>query len=374
MSNSIEKIDKNFTVVTPKEGENICFFDADGAPFKVYGLMRENGRYCRMPDDIAKNTSEGVDILHTNTAGGRVRFMTDSLKIRIKAEMFGVGKMPHFALSGSIGFDLYADDDGSERYTATFMPPFDIKDGYQSEVSLWELGERKMRTVTINFPTYSCVKKLYIGLDSGALVGEPKPYKIEKPIVYYGSSITQGGCTSRPGNTYQAIISRLFDCDHVNLGFSGNAKGEKTMADYIAGLEMSAFVYDYDHNAPTVEHLKSTHKPMFDIIRAKNPELPIIMMTRPKYHLNDDEKARRAVVEETYKSALDAGDKNVYYIPGNELIDERFAETALVDNCHPNDSGFVSMAYRLAETLKKVDSEQWTVIRLRQSDICPSVK
>ena len=82
-------------------------------------------------------------------------------------------------------------------------------------------------------------------------------YRIKKPVVYYGSSITQGGCASKPGSSYESILSRRFDCDYINLGFSGTAKGEDEIVDYIKGLEMSVFVMDYDHNAPTTEHLAS---------------------------------------------------------------------------------------------------------------------
>ena len=52
---------------------------------------------------------------------------------------------------------------------------------------------------------------------------------------------------------------------------------------------MSCFVYDYDHNAPTLEHLENTHEKMFNTIRKAKPDLPILMLTRPKHYLNDDE-------------------------------------------------------------------------------------
>ena len=75
----ISKIDKNFAIKTSIEKDDIVFYDADEEPFKVYGVFRENGRYTRMPADVAKKVSEGVYLLHTNTAGGRVRFTTNSI-------------------------------------------------------------------------------------------------------------------------------------------------------------------------------------------------------------------------------------------------------------------------------------------------------
>ena len=165
MSN-IASIDKNFKVETKLAEKDIKFYDVKSEPFGVYGVYFEDGRFRRMPETVAKNTSDGVLRLHTNTAGGRVRFKTDSEYVAISAKMSGVGKMPHFALSGSAGFDLYI---GSEkpRFFGGFMPPFDIKDGYESVIH-FETAE--MREITINFPLYSGVDQLYIGLCESAQV------------------------------------------------------------------------------------------------------------------------------------------------------------------------------------------------------------
>lgn len=195
----IQKIDKNFLVETKIHKDDIKFYNADEAPFKIYGVFRENGKYRRMPENMAKEVSEGVTKLHSNTSGGRVRFVTDSSYVAINTEMENLGKMPHFAFTGAIGFDLYVDN----VYKKTFVPPFEAEDGYESVI---ELEASCMREITINFPLYSDVKNLYIGLRKNAVIKEASPYKNKKPIVYYGSSITQGGCASRPGMSYQAII------------------------------------------------------------------------------------------------------------------------------------------------------------------------
>ena len=260
--------------------------------------------------------------------------------------MSGIGKMPHFTLCGSAGFDLYS---GNE-YIASYVPPFDITDGYEGTV---KFDTAITRDITINFPLYSDVNELYIGLDNDSDVCEPLPYKTEKPIVYYGSSITQGGCASRPGNTYQSIISREFNADYVNLGFSGNARAEKEISNYIKDLPMSVFVYDYDHNAPTIEHLASTHERMLLEIREANPTLPIIVMSRPKYRLNNDDIARFNIIKKTYENAISQGDKNIYLIGGPALM--RIAEeNGTVDGCHPTDLGFFSMAKEIIQVLNRI--------------------
>lgn len=349
---SISEIDKNFKIETKLNKDDIVFYDVKKEPFKIYGIFHEDGKFRRLPEEVAKTVSEGVHYLSANTAGGRVRFKTDSQYVAINAKMGVIGKMPHFALTGSAGFDLYYKMGDKDVYYKTFMPPNDVADEFESIV---EFDDKAEREITIDFPLYSEVCELYIGLQERAAAGKAAEYKIKKPIVYYGSSITQGGCASRGGNSYQAIISRRLDCDHINLGFSGNAKGECEIAEYIKNLDMTAFVYDYDYNAPTAKHLEETHERMFKTIREAHPYIPIIMLTRPKIYLSDleEENERAEIVKKTYTNAVEAGDKNVYFILGSELMS--FTENdGTVDGCHPNDLGFSSMAKVLGDCLEKI--------------------
>lgn len=342
----ISKIDKNFKVETKIEREGLTFYDADQAPFKIHGVFREGEHYVRMPSDIAKSVSDRVFSLYAHTAGGRVRFVTNSPYVAISVKLNKAYKMSHFAFTGSIGCDMYS----GTRYIGTIVPPANVTNEYEGVINVPFNEEREY---TINMPLYSETDKIYIGIKEGSTLKAAPDYKTEKPIVYYGSSITQGGCASRPGNAYQSIISRELDADFINLGFSGSAFAEDKMAEYIASLDMSVFVYDYDHNAPNLEHYKNTHEKFFKIIREKNPDLPILMMTRPKYYLDEDEQARLQVMLNTYNSAIAAGDKNVYCIKGPDLI-EAVRESALVDGGHPNDSGFVSMARVVGNKLKEM--------------------
>ena len=342
----IDRVDKNFKVPAAVELPDGRFYSALEQPFAINGLFYENGRFRRIPEDVAKSVNEGVLILHANTAGGRVRFRTDSPYVAIHAEMENIGKMPHFAITGSAGFDLYENN----VYSGTFVPPFDMKHGYESMLRLNGEGEKE---ITIHFPLYSDVSALYIGLKNGAALLPPVPYRPGPPVVYYGSSITQGGCASRPGLAYQNILSRRFNTDHLNLGFSGSAKGEDTMARYIANLEMRAFVYDYDHNAPTPAHLRATHRRLFETVRAAHPALPVIMMSRPVFTLRGDEPERLEIIKATYEAARTAGDENVYLIDGPTLM-ALAGNEGTVDGCHPNDLGFMSMADAVAIIMGRI--------------------
>ena len=283
---TIKDIDQNFKVETKIEREGLKFFNPEEAPFKIYGVFREGDRFRRMPEAVAKTVSEGVEYLHTNTAGGRVRFVTDSPYVVINAKLDKNDPMDHFASTGISGFDLYVKEEGKQVYTGTFRLPSVPVNNYISisvpskdfESIVYLSGEKKLREITINMPLYSDVKEFYIGLDENSQLKEHEEYKPTKPIVYYGPSTTQGGCATRPGMAYEAIIERELDIDYINLGFSGNAKGEQEMSDYIKNLDMSIFVLDYDHNAPTEEHLELTHEKMFKCVREANPDLPILML------------------------------------------------------------------------------------------------
>lgn len=342
----IAKIDKNFEVRGAEGG--MVYRDIESAPFKIYGLLRDDDGYCRMPLETAAAVSDSVCRLSRCTAGGRVRFVSDAQTVCIRAKMKSVGKMPHFAFTGSAGFDLYADN----MYAGTFAPPIDIKDGYESQVKL-QL-DKKLYTFCINFPLYSGVVRLEVGLPEGSLLLPAPEYGTRGRIVYYGSSITQGACACRPGTCYQSIITRMLDCDHLNLGFSGAARAEDAAAQYIAGLDMRAFVYDYDHNAPDAEYLEKTHEPMFKTIRRAQPQLPIIMLSRPQPRQNGEEKRRRDIIMRTYLNARDGGDDNVYFIDGGTFAGDFGGDGTTVDNIHPNDLGFMCMAHSVGRLLKEI--------------------
>ena len=358
----ISTIDSNFKVKTALDREGLRFYNIEESPFRIYGVFKENGKYRRMPERTAKVISEGVYGLHTHTAGGRVRFVTDSPYVAIHAKFGSIGRMPHFTLVGSAGFDMYTRENGREIYSGSFVPPYRMKDGFEGIIEFkddeYAKPERKRREITINLPTYTEVLDLYIGLDENALVEAPSPYIGEKPIVYYGHSITQGGCVSRPGYVYSAILSRRFHRDFINLGFSGSAKGETQMAEYLAGLDMELLVMDYDYNAPNPEFLRSTHEKMFRMIRAAQPDLPIILLTTtPKLHYAGPHAERVDIVYSTYRNALAIGDQNVFFLNGSTVCDESDGPVgATVEGSHLNDIGFRCLANALEDVIKPLIS------------------
>ncbi len=341
----ISKIDERLNIPKRIDDTGLVWYNVDESPFKVYGLLRDEDGYRRVPRDVAEATSDKVAALSHNTAGGRVKFSTTSGRIAIRAKMNSVCRMPHMAFTGIHGFDLYSDG----VFIKSFVPPVDIEVGYESALTL---GGEEKKEITINMPLYNGVASLMIGLDEGCEVSAPTAYKYEKPVVFYGSSITQGGCASRPGTCYEGFLSRALDFNYINLGFSGSGCAEPAISKYMASLDMSVFVMDYDHNAPNVQYLAETHSRLFNTIREAQPDLPIIMMSRPKYYLTENEYKRREIVKATYEAAVAKGDKNVYYIDGQTLMSPDIQNEGTVDDCHPTDLGFYSMAMRIMPVLK----------------------
>lgn len=343
---NIEEIDKNFKLPELNNLSETSIYDTKKNKDYLYGLMADD-IFKRMPTDTAINVNEGVKELYTHTAGGRVRFMTDSDFLTIIAKCPYISNFYHMPRTASSGFDIYIND----VFSGIIAPALSDNTEFGGTI---QLG-KGMKEITVNFPLYNAVNDLFIGLKKGAVLKKASDYKISKPIVFYGSSITQGGCVSRPGLSYISHISRMLNLDYINLGFSGSCKAEKLMGEYISNIPMSAFIYDYDHNAPTAEHLKNTHESFFKQIREKNKELPIIMISMPNFKAWSQHDAeapiqRRNIIKETYENAVKAGDKNVYFIDGELLFGEKSWDSCTVDGAHPNDLG----QYRMAEVIAPI--------------------
>ena len=357
-ADDIAKLDKNFRAETLKNGEKVVYRNALRAPFEVTGFpwrARGSDRLYRMPANIAKQkVGRGVVTLSHCSSGGAIRFATDSPLIVIRGFIKNGHDMAHMPRVGAAGIDL-VEDCGTPR-EKLYKPLFPTRaavDGDEPFMLVTKIhGERKMRQFTVFLPLYSGIKSIEIGVAPDAAVAAPRPQKIKDPICFYGSSVTQGGCASRPANNYTTMLCRAVDAPQVNLGFSGNAKGEAAVARAIAGLKMSAFVMDYDYNAPSAAHLKKTHAAFFRIIREAQPELPIIIISGPRDRYPDAEK-RRDIVRATYEQAVAAGDRNVYFIDGLTFFDEVPRRFCTVDGSHPTDLGFYIMYQKILPVLKQ---------------------
>ncbi|GBF72356.1 hypothetical protein PA598K_00605 [Paenibacillus sp. 598K] len=230
------------------------------------------------------------------------------------------------------------------------------------EASFYDWKEKRLHHVTLNFPLYQSVEEVWIGVDQDAAVGAAAAYVSDKPVVVYGTSITQGGCASRPGMAYPNLLSRKIPYEFINLGFSGSGKGEPEVARTIASIRNPAmFVVDYEANVPSVEHLAETLPIFIHILRERHPDAPILVVNRiasamerldPELHqlLID----RRNVQHTTVERFRDAGDSNVHFLDGRTMLGDDYPEECTVDGLHPTDLGFLLMSRSIEPVIRKL--------------------
>ncbi len=178
-------VDKNMVVAETIGNTEVVWHDIKKAPFSIHGLedALSSDFYHRVPFDVAKATSEGVELLAKECVGGRVRFSTDSPYIAIRAKFLVVGKSSHLTLISSAGFDVYIDGEYGSRFVKEFRMPFDMVDYYEQVV---DVSDGKMQSYTINFPVHSVVESVEIGLKPNAKIDYARPYRSVEPVVFYG--------------------------------------------------------------------------------------------------------------------------------------------------------------------------------------------
>ena len=343
----IEDIDKNFKSDIPVF-EGMKTLDVRKPPFDLYGLKFSDVGFFRMDISVADSVSDGVSALNYHTSGGVVRFRTDSGRLILTADMPEVCYFNHMPLTGTSSFSVYC----NKEFLGVIGAP-----SVEEYKGVWS-GEKKLpegeNEIEIFFPLYNGVKNVYISVEENASLSSGEKHEDSLPIVFYGSSITQGGCASHPGNAYHNMIARHFNREILNLGFSGSCMAEDAMCDYISALPMSLLVYDYDHNAPTVEFLEETHERFFINFRKKNPTVPVLMISvADNCFGRENIEKRKAIIKRTYENAKNAGDENVYFLDGQRFYEETGVDNATVDTCHPNDLGFYAFFKNISEFMKE---------------------
>jgi lysophospholipase L1-like esterase len=316
----------------------------------------KNGSLMRLPEEVMEKMPQ-LRQFGSRSTGGRLCFRTNTKNLYVKLVSKTFIRDVAITQIASSGLDLYVGDRTKGIYIGSVYPT-GLRGTNPNESEKTFPLDGEMTDITVYMPKNEILDNIYIGIDDDAAIEAPTPYENENPVIFYGSSITEGGCAGRVGNTYNGMLSRWLNMDFINFGFSGNAKGEPEMAEFIAEIPMSVFVMDYDYNAPDAEHLEKTHEPFFKIIREKNPELPIIMLSNPNYMLNPEVNEKRlAVIRKTYQNAINGGDKNVYLIEGKNFYAEDDAYACTVDKVHPNDTGCYFMAKEIRKTLEPIFKE-----------------
>lgn len=313
--------------------------------------------YDRLPARAEKIVREEVWNLSRQSSGIRILFKTDARAIAarwtVRSERMA---LPHMPATGVSGLDLYVQVGTAWKWLGAGRPG----EFPTSEALLaWDL-EPGTRQYLLYLPLYNGTRNVQIGVPSGSSI-ERISSDSPATLLFYGTSITHGGCASRPGMSYPAIIARRLDLDFINLGFSGNGKTEPEMASLLAELDPAIYILDSLPNLSPSE-VKERIGPFVEIIRQKHPETPVVLVESIAYadaflvqHRRERYQASNAILRNFYEAAVGAGDRNLYYVKADELIGTDGDGT--VDGTHPTDLGFLRMADALVPIIQSILAE-----------------
>ncbi len=334
--------------------DSLKYVDAATLPVIGKGFADTQNRYNRLPARLEKITRQPVWNLSKNCSGLAIRFRTNSTVIGAKWEVTNDVFMNHFTMTGIKGLDLYCLENGEWQFVNSARPSAKTS----TAVIIQNMPEQE-KEYMLYLPLYDGLESLEIGVAENAQILQPEinSPKTGKPVVFYGTSITQGGCASRGGMAYPNILSRMLDKEIVNLGFSGNGKLDLEVAEAMADIDASCFVIDCLPNV-TTELINEKYVRFYEIIREKNSETPIIMVENILYpYMYFDQNVYKLVLEKNetlnriYNELRKKGDKNLFYIKADKLIGD--SHEATVDGVHLTDLGFMNIAHELYPVLKK---------------------
>ncbi len=350
---NIAELDANFRSreIGSRELE---FHDGFESPFALEGFPFRDagGRRSRLPLEAARLCDKpGILPMSMQGAGETVRFRTDSPAVGFRAGFSEIYRGNN--RGGSNGFDLYTGVGAAAKFRGNRLIP----EGGERIEGLFEGNlprNGEMYDCAIHFPYHSAVTAFAVGVAPGARIEPPTPHRFARPVVFYGSSITNCSTAGRPGMVYPSLIARRMDFHLINMGFSGGCRGELCIADAIAELDIAALVMEFDHNAPDPAFLAERHEPFFRRYRARRPEVPVLMMSRCDFDGSDDAKLRREIIQRTWLNAVSNGDRRVDFLDGETLFAGPWREECTFDCCHPNDFGAVLMAERIIDRLERL--------------------
>ena len=300
----------------------------------------------RFPNKYKGSIRKEVWDLSENNAGISIKLRTNSRNLKLKWYVKLDFRMNHMTDTGIKGLDIYKHENNQWQYLSTGLP------NSNKNEHLIKFNDVKEKTLCLYLPLYDSIIDLDIGIDSESILKLIK--NDNKPIVFYGTSITQGGCASRPGMAHTNIISRktIYPC--INLGFSGNGHLETEIGDVLSKIDAKCFIIDCLPNV-SISQIESQLISLVRSIRKKDSitPSPIIFIEQPLMHnpyIEEDVAKKNFILSKKIKECNELGLKNIHLIhqEGSLGLDRE----STVDGIHYNDIGFQRFADHILKNIK----------------------
>lgn len=314
--------------------------DIKAASFKNddYLDLMQDAPKNRLPNSVLERSTEGI-VKNSAFLSGHVFYLrakASSIDFTVTYKIRRV--LSNMSPIATSGIDLYKIENKQFHWVGCYGSQDANSMSFSFSVTNIEKGD----LLVILLPGYATISHLFVR-KSSAKVDDYSDYKGD--ILFYGSSITQGCASTRPGLCYTNLMMLEHNYKVLNYGFSESAKGEDVIIDYISSLHSTVFVLEYDHNA-SVEELKVTHERAYRKVRQKNPNAAIILLSRISGGRSitlEEEEVRSQIIQNTYQMAINEGDKRISYIRGRNLVGNN-PSLYLKDDRHPNDDGMKLIA------------------------------
>jgi hypothetical protein len=356
MTQSIESLDKNFIPAAVEA--DVAWYDALSIGVEGKAFSDTELPYDRLPARAKGVVIDAVWSLSRYSAGMAVRFVTDSPTISARWSVTSESlAMNHMPATGVSGLDLYGYENGRWYYCGTGRPT--TKENNENQIVAGLLPG--LREYILYLPLYNGTSSLKIGLKAGSKLlpatSASNTGVGKKPLVFYGTSILHGGCASRTGMAYPAIIARNLGYSHVNLGFSGNGPMHLEMTDFIAEIDASMYIIDSLPNMSEQQVLERT-VPFVEKIRAKRPSTPILLVENIVYQgsmlktlENRGHVKKNLQLRKQFGILVNKGVTGLHYLSGTDLLGHDTLGT--VDGTHPTDVGFMRMADSIGAAVRE---------------------
>lgn len=354
-THAVEKLSADKAQADPQQP--LLWYDVRLLGVEGQGFTDVKSPFDRLPAKAEGKVTSSVWGLSHHSAGLAVRFVTDAQTIHGRWTLTSANlAMPHMPATGVSGLDLYVkESSGNWRWLAVGQPK--AQTNSVALTSGLPAGEREF---LLYLPLYNGVSSVELGIAKDAFLAqaEPRPEMQRKPLLFYGTSITQGGCASRPGMVHTAILGRRMNYPVINLGFSGSGRMEPAMADLISEIDAAVYVLDCLPNM-NAQEVQERLIPFVKKLRAVRPEAPILLVEDRTYansflvsNSANRNKTSREALQAAYRTLKSEGTTNLGYLAGDTLLGADGEDT--VDGSHPTDLGFLRQADALQPAIAKL--------------------